>query len=362
MRQLLKKRLPLISMVLAGLLVLAACADDEEAPAAEVEAPPAEEAEEAEAAPVDDDWPTDTLRFIASTSVGGGTDQLARALQGPLEDELGVSVVVDNRPGGNFSVTPTIIMNDGGDCETFMVHMSPFLEISYLTQEVDYDDYQDFATIVGITQEPSVLYVREDAEWQTLDELVEDARQRPGEITVGVTAATDPLFFALQEIEEELGVDFTIVPYEGGGPTRAALLAGEIDFMFNYLMTSAGIFDEIRILGLGSSDYERYADLPELEGVPLIDEEFGIETTDSELTFNAAASAECRDNHPDRYQALQDAFMAAIDSDAFRGLMEETGQSAWPRPMPGEEYDETVYGPSDELLRQQFDEAGLLVD
>src|SRR5690606_26741558 len=185
------------------------------------------------------------VEFVIPTAAGGGLDTTFRQLQPYLEKQLGQPIAVEYREGGQFSIGTAYVAENGADCEPFMFHSIPDIIFSYLTQDVPYT-YEDFYPLAGMTVEPSTIWVRNDAPWQTLEEFLDDARSRPGEIRVSVANLTNADHLAVLNLQQAAGVEFNIISYDGGGPARNAVVAGEVEAATGGVFASQGIADDTR--------------------------------------------------------------------------------------------------------------------
>ncbi|MPZ60936.1 MAG: hypothetical protein GEU93_06505 [Propionibacteriales bacterium] len=266
-------------------------------------------------------FPEHEIRVIVPSSAGGGLDTTARQLQPAWEEQLGQSVVVENHPDGNFAVGPTTMLNIEADCYAVMLHIPLVFGYSYMTQDVPYT-YEDFYPVSGLTTEPSVLRVRDDAPWNTLDEFIDDARGRPGEITTGVGGLTSNQYVAWLQIEEETGTDFNVVPFAGGGEARTALLAGEVDAVVAGVFNSQEIADKTHVLAVLQSENK----WPELTNdAPTFNEALGTSLPENAARYVAMTHRECKEDHPERFKILAETLTAAAESPEHIETLTELG-------------------------------------
>jgi len=273
-------------------------------------------------APAAEEASLDRLTIVVPTSAGGGVDTAARQLQPYLEDALDATVVVENREGGGTTIGTTHMLSNADDCSTIMITAIPHINLSYLTNEVDFD-LSSFAAVGGISVEPGVIRVRNDAPWQSLSELVEDARSDPGSVSFSVSEPVSANVLGLHKIEAAAGVDFNIVPYDGGGPSRLALESGEVDATHAGVFNSLGIDESTRVLAVHQEE-NRWPE--ETDDAPTVSEALGVDAGVSESTYNLWTSATCAEENPDTYQSIVDAVESVVTSDALRADLEEVGE------------------------------------
>ncbi|GAA3929251.1 tripartite tricarboxylate transporter substrate binding protein [Microbacterium soli] len=303
----------------------------------------------------DDSAVPQKMTFVVPTSAGGGVDTAARQLQPYLEDELGSTLTVVNREGGATTIGTGSIL-ESTDCSTILITAIPHITLSYLAHDVDYD-LSSFAAVGGVSVEPGVIRVAKDAPWSTLEELVTDAKQRPGEITVSVSEAVSSNAFGIAQIEKATGADFNIVPFDGGGPSRLAVVSGEVDATHAGVFNSLPIADDSRVLAVQASENRWKA---VTDDAPTVKEALGIDVPDNESTYNVWTSAECATNHPERYQAIVDALAAAVNSDGLKSDLEKVGEELKLDARTPEQVESDAKIAEDEIREMMADNPDLL--
>lgn len=311
----------------AVMLVVTACGgDSSSAPAPAPITGPQQPSDTSTSEP--EAWPTRTLRWVMTAPPGGGQDGISRPIQPYLEDALGVSVVIDNRPGGDFTVGATIVAREGDDCETIMTHVDPMIHMGMILRDVSYDE-STFYPIVGLTEDPMVLLARKDAPWDTAAELVAFARENPKAVQFGTALGADPALFATYQLQDQLGgVELNLIPYPGGGPARNALVSGEIDVMMTYLYTALPVRDSTKILGLNQLSGLSADENPWESGeVTTLNSQLGTNLDPYSLGFSVWATTGCKENHPARFDTLVEAFREVTSRAEWLADMDRLGQT-----------------------------------
>lgn len=262
------------------------------------------------------------LTIVVPTSAGGGIDTAARQLQPYLEESLSTTIVVENREGGGTTIGTTHMLSNADDCSNIMITGIPHINLSYLTNEVDFE-LASFAPIGGISVEPGVIRVANDAPWQSLSELVDDARAEPGSVSFSVSEPVSANVLGLRNIEAAAGVDFNIVPYDGGGPSRLALESGEVDATHAGVFNSLGIAETTRVLAVHQEE-NRWPE--ETDNAPTVSDDLGVDAGVSEATYNLWTSATCAEQNPETYQSIVDALESAVSSEELRAELQEVGE------------------------------------
>lgn len=270
------------------------------------------------------DYAGQRLRFVVPTAAGGGFDTTLRQMQPYLERRLGATIAVQNLDGAATAIGTSAGLNAEQNCMTMLFHGVPHLTFSYLTQNVDYT-LDDLAPVAGASVEPGVVRVPSDAPWRTMADLVAAARERPGEIRFSVSLRTSNNYIGLRSIERAFGVRFNTIAYDGGGPSRTALLAGEVEATHAGVFNSLSLEDSTRVLGV-QMPVNRWPD--NTDGAPAIVGPGGAGVPESSSRYSIWAPASCRDDYPQRYQAMVDAVRDVMGDPALRAELAAIGEDS----------------------------------
>jgi len=263
----------------------------------------------------------ETVRVIVPSEAGGGFDTTMRQIQPELEEKLDATVTVENQEGGNFAIGTQAALNAEQDCTTVLFHGVPHLPFSYLTQKVDYTA-DDLAPLAGLTVEPGVFRVQNDSKWKTLQDMVDAAKQNPGEVAVSVSGKTSNNYVAMLALEEATNTDFNIVPFDGGDPARTALIAGDVQATHAGIFNSLSIADETRVLAVSQDENE----FPEsTDDAPTANEALGVELAPNGSNYALWVPKGCKADHPERYQVLIDAVEAATKDKDYVARLKKVG-------------------------------------
>lgn len=314
---------PVLISVLA-LFAAVACGDSDETGGPETTASgdtTTPEGQTSETTALAEDWPTEPLRLLVAASTGGGTDTYARLIAPHWEEELGTSFIIENHPGGGTQLATSMLVNEGDECSVVLFTGFPHFEFTYLAQEAPYDK-DDLAPVGTVQGDVGVLIVANDAPWQTLEELIEDATARPGEIRASVSTLSSPNYLALLGLQDATGAEFNTVPFDGGGPARNAVLSGEVDISHANVYNHQSVAADTRVLAVWAEE-NLWPDLT--DDAPTVSEALGTEVAGSSTLVGSLANASCRDQHPGRYQSLVEALERATSSSGFQESMEGDG-------------------------------------
>ena len=358
-----RRRLMLLSAAMTFPLLLQACAGGEE-PTEETDvgsedvAPPVDEEEadtadvvepdqEAEGAPEDgaeeasadtfpdpgeatgdsaDSFPERELTVVLAVGPGGNIDTGARQLQPYLSEELGVDVIIENIEGGQQALGAQHVADAEADCYTILSHIFPNMTLgAWFQDDITYDPIQDFVPLHAVNWDPTIIRIANDAPWGSLEELIEDARSRPGEIPLGV-AGYNTQYISTVNFEEAHDIEFNKVLFGSAGDQRAALRAGDVDVITTGVYTSYDLNDMsyVAALVLQEDEENQWPDftdnartVPEITGeAPL-----GMHTV-----VGYFAPAGCAQEYPARYERLVEALNTAVQSEGFISDLEELGE------------------------------------
>jgi len=272
----------------------------------------------------DEEFPTKPIKLIVHTGAGGGADTNIRSLQPYLEAELGVPLMLENRPGAGSLMGPKLVSESDGDGYTIGMAGSPYTEVGLLTMEGMFEP-EDICFLAALTLDAAAVLVRNDAPWDTLEELIEDAKTRPGEITASVGNVTGDNYLGLRMIEEEAGIDLNIVSFGGGSAARLALAGGHVDVTHASLYASQQIAESTKVLAVHWEENN----WPELSGnAPTVVEILpGIDKVNCATMDLLVAPTELKEKYPKRYLFLANAIKNAINNPEFQESLKKVGKT-----------------------------------
>ena len=213
-------------------------------------------------------YPDRPVKLIVPWAAGGDTDNIFRPFTPAFQKALGATVVIANVTGASGTVGAREAKNAPSDGHTlYAIH--DYIHSTYYTGVSDVN-YTDFEPICLITATPSVLTASPKTPWSSWQELLNDAKARPGQITVGATLGSTSHFFPAL-IEKAAGIKFKYVSYEGLAPRMNAILGGHIDLTDSNL-TQRGKVDAGQLKFLAIATEKRN---PEIPTVPTL-RELGI--------------------------------------------------------------------------------------
>jgi len=178
-------------------------------------------------------YPSKTLRIVVAFPAGGPLDIVARHLAPRLGEAMGQQVIVDNRAGANGLIGTEHVARAAPDGYTMNFGSTSALVISpALYSKMPFDTLRDLQGVTLVTVTPELLAIHPSLPAKTLPELLDLARKRPGQITMGSTSSGSLPHLALELLKSAAKVDMLHVPFKGAAPAVADLVGGQIHGMF----------------------------------------------------------------------------------------------------------------------------------
>jgi tripartite-type tricarboxylate transporter receptor subunit TctC len=188
---------------------------------------------------VAENYPGRPIRIIVPFSAGGTVDIMARLVGAKLQAAWGQPVVVDNRTGAGGNLGADLVAKAEPDGYTLLVSSSSPLSINInLYRDLPFDPMRDFAPVSLLAEVPNLLEANPRLPAHSVAELVALAKARPGKLNFASQGSGSTSHLAGELLRIKAGIDITHVPYRGTAPALNDLVAGNIDFMFDNLVSS----------------------------------------------------------------------------------------------------------------------------
>ena len=215
-------------------------------------------------------FPSRPVTLTVGFAPGGGTDTAARIIAQKLSGNLGQSVVVDNKAGAGGNLAAQHIAMAAPDGYTIhLTSVGPMSVSPHLVKDLAFDPKRDIAPITMGVVFPNVMVVHSGVPAKTLDEFVALAKQKPGQINYASAGVGGAGHLAGELFKERAGINMVHVPYKGGGPAMADLLAGRIDMYIGVPSTVAQHVEAGKLRALATTGAKRSCTMP---GVPTVAE------------------------------------------------------------------------------------------
>src|SRR5262245_11705874 len=214
-------------------------------------------------------YPERPIRLIVPFAAGGTVDIVARIVGAKLSEIAGSRVVIDNRGGAGGVIGTEMTVQAAGDGYTLLIHSGSITYDPFLHDKLPYDTMKDLAPVAMIGTTPNLLVVKPSFPTRSARDLIQLAREKPGEISYATGGFGSSSHLAVALFSFLSGAKFNHVPYKGAGPALADVVAGHVDFT---VATMPGAIQQVRsgaLRPLGISSPQRS---PELPDVPTIAE------------------------------------------------------------------------------------------
>jgi len=202
-------------------------------------------------------YPDRPITLVVPYNAGGPTDAMARFLQGPLQKELGVTIVVENVAGAGGAIGAQRVLRAPADGYTlFLGNNGPSAVTPLLQDPAPFDPLQDFTPVSLISRATMILALSGQTPASTLAEFVAYAKTRPGQLNYASAGIGSLGHLASTLMIQQAGLDMVHIPYKGQAPTLTALMAGEVDFLLTTPTDAMRAQDKdgrIRIVGVTSA-------------------------------------------------------------------------------------------------------------
>jgi tripartite-type tricarboxylate transporter receptor subunit TctC len=177
-------------------------------------------------------WPTRSITMIVPFPPGGLADLVARPVAEAMSRELGQPVVIENKAGAGGGIGMSLAAKSKPDGHTILMALSSLTvlpEADVILGRSPMFTLNDLRPVARYTADPTVLAVRADAPWKSVQDFVDDARKRPGAINYGSSGNYGTMHVPMEILAQTTGTKLTHVPFTGAGPAVVALLGGQID-------------------------------------------------------------------------------------------------------------------------------------
>jgi tripartite-type tricarboxylate transporter receptor subunit TctC len=209
-------------------------------------------------------WPAKPVRIVVSFAPGGVHDTLTRLLATRLTPALGQAIVIENRGGANGNIAAESVAKSAPDGYTFLVASEAMATNASLYGNLGYDPYKDLAPVAKLADYPIALVAHATLAANSVQELVALAKAHPGAITYGSAGIGASGHLAAELFSSIAGIEMVHVPYKGGAPALADLMAGRIQVMFLSVQLSAPQVKNGRLKALAIAGRKRAAQLPDV--------------------------------------------------------------------------------------------------
>ena len=213
-------------------------------------------------------YPTKPVRFIVPFAAGGSADIVARIIAPKLGEQLGQTIVIDNRPGASAIIGVEAGAKAPPDGYTVTLGgFSSHVINAFLFPKLPYDPVRDFVAITVLTRIPNLLSAHPSVPVKTMRELIALAKAHPGQITYASSGSGSSQHLSGVLLQKLAGISITHVPYRSGAPAVTDLLGGHVATMFATMPSVAPHVRSGRLRALGVTSATRSPALPDVPAI-----------------------------------------------------------------------------------------------
>jgi tripartite-type tricarboxylate transporter receptor subunit TctC len=177
-------------------------------------------------------FPERTIRIMVGFGAGGTADTIARIVAQTLGPIFGQSVIVENRPGGSGSIAANAVVQAPADGHTLLFGVFSNAVAPALAK-LDYDTINDFTAVSQVASVPLLRFASEKSPYHSVADVVAAAKAKPGTVTYASAGVGSSGHLSGELFARKVGIQLVHVPYRGGAQTAQALLAGDVELMWD---------------------------------------------------------------------------------------------------------------------------------
>lgn len=209
------------------------------------------------------EFPKADLNGIIQWGAGGGTDIVSRSLTPLVEKYLGQSIILQNKTGATGAIAAQYVHDKDADGYTLLYGAeNPQL---YGVMDISGLSYNDFEPVIIIGRETAVVVVNSDSKYNTIMDLIDDAKANPGKINLGTTGPGGLPFVVASLLKTASNVEFNQIPFDGDGPVVTALLGKHVDVTITKLSAAGELLKagKVKVLtSISNEPIEGHEDIP----------------------------------------------------------------------------------------------------
>lgn len=210
-----------------------------------------------------DNWPTKTIRVIAAGAAGGPIDIMSRVVMAKLSEQIGQSIVIDNRAGAGGTLATRVAATANPDGHTLLCNSSQYVAAYSLYKDPGYNAYKDFAPVINAGASPNIIFVNPSTPAKNLQELI--ALGRTKKLQYGSAGAgSTPHLTGERLLKLMSKLDIEHVPYSSAMPAVLATIGGQVPIGLTAMPPSVPLIKAGKIRGIAVTSLQRNPGLPEV--------------------------------------------------------------------------------------------------
>src|SRR5690625_1724124 len=264
------------------------------------------------------EWPTRPITMVVPFPAGGATDIVGRMLAQQLTDRLGQPVIVENRAGANATIGMQQVANAKADGYTILYNTSSLALSPALYNNLSFDPVESFEPVTTTATVPLVLLVNSDLPVDTVEELVDYAKNQPGSLNFASSGSGNITHLAGFLFNQGAGISAQHVPYKGTAPALVDIMGGQVDYMMGTVNDAIPHIESGRVKALAVTTMNRvdiYPDIPTVHETVIPD--FDLSAWQGVMTPAGVSD--------DIIQKLNQTIIASMQSDEVTRQLSEQG-------------------------------------
>lgn len=212
-------------------------------------------------------YPARAVEWVVPYAPGGATDSLSRMVCQQLQQRLGQSFVVENKPGAGSDIGTQFVINAAPDGYTLLLTSTANAINASFDPSLTFNFAKDIQPVAGLARIPLVLVVNNDLPVHTIPEFIAYAKANPGKMNIASSGVGTSLHLCGELFKSMAGVDFIHVPYRGSAPGLTDVMSGQIQGMFDNVTSSFPLVKAGKLRALGVTTKERSVTLPDVPSI-----------------------------------------------------------------------------------------------
>ncbi|UGY19830.1 tripartite tricarboxylate transporter substrate binding protein [Bradyrhizobium septentrionale] len=263
-------------------------------------------------------YPDHIIKIVVPFAPGGGTDVVARTLAQEMQNDLGVTVIIENKPGAGTIIGTQSVAASPADGYTLLMATFANAVNPSLYRKLPYDAHKDFAPVALVARSFNVVVVNPASPIKSIADLIAAAKADPEKLSYGTYGTGTSAHLAGELFKHMASVNLTTVPYKGAAPAITDLMGGQIQVMFTTVASCASLVEAGQLRAIGVTSAERSASFPQLPTVS----EAGVSGYAAESWYGLYAPA---NTPPEIIDRLNKSAAKAVQAEAFTKLSVNEG-------------------------------------
>ena len=263
-------------------------------------------------------YPDRIIKIVVPFAPGGGTDVVARTLAQEMSKDLGVTVIIENKPGAGTIIGTQAVATAEPDGYTLLMGTFANAVNPGLFAKLPYDQHRDLTAVALVARSFSIVVVNPKSPIKSIADLIAAAKADPDKLSYGTYGTGTSAHLAGELFKHMANVNLTTVPYKGSAPAITDLIGGQIHVMFTTVASAAGLVEAGQLRALAVTSAERSPAFPNLPTVA----EAGVPGYDAEAWYGLFAPAK---TPPEIIERLNKAAANAVKAETFKKLSVNEG-------------------------------------